>query len=460
MIDLIRGKDILVVGLARSGIAAVRLLAELGARKITVTDRKQADALQEELAVLDRLAAVTVVTGENPPELVHPDLSLIIKSPGVPPSLDLFKCAAVMQIPVLSEIELAYAFIKAPLVGITGTNGKTTTTALTAEILKNARFSQVMAAGNIGIPLCEAVGKIGSSGVIVAELSSFQLENIRRFRPAVAVFLNFEEDHLDYHGTMERYFQAKAGILENQTESDYAVLNAQDPLIASLSSQATGTVLMFGKEPQTRGAGLEEEQLVLFNPGARPEVICHRSEVALPGEHNLENALAAAAAAWAVGCDPPAIGRVLKSFRGIEHRLEFVTRIGEVEFINDSKGTNPGATLRALRSFPGRKKILIAGGMDKGADFTELARVIVKEVDYLLLLGETKEKIAVSVAQLGFKNYTLVSDLAEAVHAASSGAKAGDLVLLSPACASWDMFKDYEARGNLFKELVRSLDQT
>ncbi len=458
MIDLIRGKDILVVGLARSGIAAVGLLAEMGARKITVTDRKQANALDTELAALQKFAAVTVVTGENPPDLIHPDLSMIIKSPGVPPSLELFKCAAQMQIPVLSEIELAYAFIKAPLVGITGTNGKTTTTALTAEILRSSRFSQVMAAGNIGVPLCEAVGKIGSSGVIVAELSSFQLENIQRFRPAVAVFLNFEEDHLDYHGSMERYFQAKARIFENQTVSDYAILNSQDAAVASLNSQAAGTVLWFGKEPQSRGVGLEQGQVMLFNPGSKPEPICHRGEVALPGEHNLENALAAAAAAWAVGADPPSIGRALRSFRGIEHRLEFITRIGGVEFINDSKGTNPGATFRALRSFPGKQKILIAGGMDKGADFTELARVIVEEVDFLVLLGETKEQIAASVAQHGYHHYILVSDLAEAVDEAWSRAKTGDLVLLSPACASWDMFKDYEARGNLFKELVHSLE--
>ena len=457
MIDIIRGKELLVVGMARSGIAAARLLADLGAGKITVTDCKPADDLGNELAALAAIKAAVVVTGGNPPDLVHPGLSLVIKSPGVTPDLEIFSRAVQMKIPLISEIELAYAFIKAPLVGITGTNGKTTTTALTAEILKESRFSQVMTAGNIGVPLCEAVGKIGSSGIIVAELSSFQLEDIRRFRPAVAVFLNFEEDHLDYHGTIGRYFQAKARIFENQSAADFAVLNAGDKAAAALAAKMPGTVLWFGKAPQQKGVGLDNEHLVLFNPGRKPEPICRVSEVAIPGEHNLENAMAAAAAAWAAGADPAAIGRALRAFRGIEHRLEFVDRINEVEYVNDSKGTNPGATLRALASFPGKRKILIAGGMDKGADFTQLARVIAEEVSFLVLLGETKGKIAAAMEQTGFRDYILVADLEEAVDRAQRAASAGDLVLLSPACASWDMFKNFEVRGNRFKELVHAL---
>jgi UDP-N-acetylmuramoylalanine--D-glutamate ligase len=218
-----------------------------------------------------------------------------------------------------------------------------------------------------------------------------------------------------------------------------------------------GTVLWFGKAPQQKGVGLDNEHLVLFNPGRKPEPICRVSEVAIPGEHNLENAMAAAAAAWAAGADPAAIGRALRAFRGIEHRLEFVDRINEVEYVNDSKGTNPGATLRALASFPGKRKILIAGGMDKGADFTQLARVIAEEVSFLVLLGETKGKIAAAMEQTGFRDYILVADLEEAVDRAQRAASAGDLVLLSPACASWDMFKNFEVRGNRFKELVHAL---
>jgi len=459
MIDLIRGKEVLVVGLARSGVAAARLLAELGARQVTVNDRKPAEALAKELETLRKFSAVKAVTGANPPDLIHPALSLVIKSPGVPPYLEIFQRAAQMQIPVLSEIELAYAFIKAPLVGITGTNGKTTTTALTAEILKKAGFRQVMAAGNIGVPLCEAVGQIDSAGVIVAELSSFQLEDIRLFRPAVAVFLNFAEDHMDYHGSMERYFKAKARILENQTASDLAVLNAEDEAVSTLGEQTAGTVLWFAKKAVSRGAGLDKDMVTLFAPGGEPEPLCHKSEVALPGEHNLENALAAAAAAWAAGADPPAIAETLRTFRGIEHRLERVGHIRDVAFVNDSKGTSPGATIRALRSFPGKRKILIAGGKDKGADFSELALVIKEEVAHLVLLGETKEKIAAAVRQAGFTGYTMAADLQEAVAQAWRAAVPGDLILLSPACASWDMYSDYEARGNHFKSLVRALEQ-
>lgn len=454
MIDEIRGKKVLVVGLARSGVAAAQLLAELGASKVVITDRKPGEALRQELAQLAKYPAVEAVTGENPPGLVTAQVSLVIKSPGVPPSLEIFRRAASLQIPVLSEIELAYAFIKAPIIGITGTNGKTTTTALTAAILEEARFSQVLTAGNIGVPLCSAVGKIGPAGIIAAELSSFQLENIRSFRAAVAVFLNFAEDHMDYHGSIENYFRAKARILENQTAGDYTVLNAGDPAVASLKDAAAGTVLWFDRGKVTRGAGLDSGHVSLFTPGGQVEHICRRDEVALPGEHNLENALAASAAAWAAGADPPAIGRTLRCFRGIEHRLEFVGRIGEVDFVNDSKGTNPGASIKALRSFPGKNKILIAGGKDKGGDFTELAAVIKQEVKYLILLGETKNQLAGAVKQAGFREYRKVESFEAAVEEACALARPGDLVLLSPACASWDMFTDYEARGNLFKELV------
>jgi UDP-N-acetylmuramoylalanine--D-glutamate ligase len=459
MIDEIRGKTVLVVGLARSGVAAARLLAELGAGKVIVTDRKPDAALERELAELGQFSSIEPVTGSTPPDLVSPAVSLVIKSPGVPPTLEIVRQAVALQIPVLSEIELAYAFIKAPIVGITGTNGKTTTTALIAEILKEARFAPVMAAGNIGVPLTDAVGKIGPSGIIAAELSSFQLADIRRFRPVVAVFLNFEEDHLDYHGSLEKYFQAKARIIENQFAGDCAVLNAGDPAVVSLRDKVPGTVLWFDRGPVQRGAGLDGDWVALFNPGGETVRICPREEVALPGEHNLENALAAAAAAWAAGADPPAIGRTLRSFRGIEHRLEYVDRVGGVEFVNDSKGTNPGAAIKALQAFPGKRKILIAGGKDKGSDFTGLAGFIKEEVSHLVLLGETRDLIAAAVEQAGFARCTKTEGLEEAVAAAWRLARPGDLVLLSPACASWDMFTDFEARGKRFKELVAALKE-
>ena len=457
MIDLIKGKEVLVVGMARSGMAAVEVLAGAGAAKITVTDHKQPAELQAELAKLARLPAVQAVTGGNPPDLVNTSLSLIVKSPGVPPKLELFRRAAELQIPVISEIELAYAFIKTPIIGITGTNGKTTTTALVAAMLKEARFAPVTTAGNIGDPLSGPAGKISAQGFIVAELSSFQLENINLFRPVVAVFLNFAPDHIDYHSSLEKYFEAKARIFENQGVGDYAVLNAADSAIAGLAPLIKARIIWFDRAPVSLGVGLENGWLTLYNPGCSPQPICSRGELMLPGEHNLENALAAAAAAWAAGADLTSIGRVLRTFHAIEHRLEHVAAIGGVDYINDSKGTNPGATIKALQSFPGRKKILIAGGKDKGGDFSELAALIKNEVRLLLLIGETKDQLSRDVAAAGFTDYRTFQTMEEAVIDASKAAEPGDLVLLSPACASWDMFTDYEARGNLFKQLVRDL---
>ena len=457
MIDLIKGKEVLVVGMARSGMAAVEMLAGAGAAKITVTDHKQPVELESELAKLACLPAVQAVTGGNPPALVTTSLSLIVKSPGVPPKLELFRRAAELQVPLISEIELAYAFIKAPIIGITGTNGKTTTTALVAAMLKEARFAPVTTAGNIGDPLSGPAGRISAQGFIVAELSSFQLENINLFRPVVAVFLNFAPDHIDYHSSLEKYFAAKVRIFENQGVGDYAVLNAADYAIAALAPTIKARVIWFDRAPVPLGVGLENGWLTLYNPDCSPQPICPREELMLPGDHNLENALAAAAAAWAAGADLTSIGRVLHSFRAIEHRLEHVAAIDGVDYINDSKGTNPGATIKALQSFSGCEKILIAGGKDKGSDFSELAALIKEEVRLLLLIGETKDQLSKEVAAVGFTDYRTFQTLEEAVIDARKEAQAGDLVLLSPACASWDMFSDYEARGNLFKQLVRNL---
>ncbi len=457
MIEMIKDKEILVIGMARSGVAAAQLLAEMGAAKITVADRKQADELKDETAGLKRYPAVEVVTGATDPRLVTPGLSMVIKSPGVPPDLDVFKRALEMGVPIYSEVELAYAFLKAPLIGVTGTNGKTTTTSLVTAMLKEARFDPVVSAGNIGNPLCGIVGDINAQGFVVAELSSFQLENINMLRPLVAVFLNFAEDHMDYHKSIDKYFAAKARIIENQQESDYAVLNASDARVASLADKCKSRVLWFAAGPVEKGVGVVEGRITLFNPGCKPLTICAVEEVSLPGQHNLENALAASTAAWAAGADPAAIAAVLRTFKAIEHRLEYVATINEVDYINDSKGTNPGSTMKALQSFPGRRKILIAGGKDRDSDFGELAGMIAGEVTSLVLYGETKDILARAVEEAGFHNWIMTANLQEAVKKAGEMAEPGDVVLLSPACASWDMFPSYEVRGDLFKELVKDL---
>lgn len=457
MIDLIRRRTVVVAGLARSGLAAAVLLAEKGAPEIIVTDLRPAAELQRELGILKKYSRIRPVTGGNPPELITPRVGLVIKSPGIPGTLELFKRAASLQIPVLSEIELAYAFMGAPLVGITGTNGKTTTTSMVAAMLVQARFNGALAAGNIGVPLCAAAGQVGPAGAVAAELSSFQLSDIDRFRPAVALFLNFEEDHLDYHGSLESYFAAKARLFENQHSGDFAVLNAADPAVARLGHRLSGTLLWFDRGPVRCGAGIAGGQVTLFRAGAPVYSLCAVEEVALPGEHNLENALAAAAAAWAAGVSPRAIDEVLRTFQPIAHRLEPVAEIGGVRFVNDSKGTNPGAAIRGLRSFPGKKKILIAGGRDKGSDFSELAAVIREEVRYLFLYGESRDKLARAMERAGFGDYEQVESLEEAVAGARDAARPGEIVLLSPACTSWDQFADYKARGRCFKELVLNM---
>ncbi len=455
MIEMIKDREILVIGMARSGVAAARLLVESGASKVTIADQKSAEELRNEAESLKRYPVVEIVTGGTSPDLVTSGLAMIIKSPGVPPGLAIFKQAAAMNVPVFSEVELAYHFIKAPMIGVTGTNGKTTTTALIAAMLKEARFDPVVSAGNIGNPLCGVVGSIEAQGMIALELSSFQLDNIAKFRPLVAVFLNFAEDHIDYHGSIDKYFAAKARIIENQLTSDFAVLNAAEKKVAGLADNCKSRVLWFARGPVEVGIGLLKNWVTLFNPGLEPQKICPAEEVSLPGEHNLENALAASTAAWAAGADLEAIGAVLRTFKAIEHRLEHVATINEVDYINDSKGTNPGSTIKALQSFPGRKIILIAGGKDKGSDFSALARIIKREVKSLILYGETKINLAAAVEKAGFSAYNLVNNLEEAVGFAGEQAHPEDIVLLSPACASWDMFPDYEARGNLFKGLVK-----
>ncbi len=456
MIEQIKDQLVLIVGMGRSGLASARLVSELGAYQVIVADKKGPRELTGELSQLSKLSTAIPVTGGTPPELVNPGVSLIIKSPGVPPYLELFRRAEKLGVRVVSEIELAYAFMKAPIIGVTGTNGKTTTTMLISEIMKETRYSQVLAAGNIGIPLCEAVGKVGSAGMVIAELSSFQLSNISRFRPLVAVIINFEEDHLDYHGSRESYFQAKSNILRNQAPADYAVLNAGDERVASLANMVQGNLIWFKRGKLKYGFGVQDNRMVLFHPsGLQP--ICDLSRIALPGEHNLENALAAAAAGWAAGADLPAIAKVLQRFPGVEHRLEPVTCLKGVEFINDSKGTNPGASINALRSYPGREKILIAGGKDKGGSFSSLAQVIREEVKWVVLMGETADKIAAALEEAGFKRYQKVKELKEAVEEAWRKSGPGNMIILSPACASWDMFTDFEERGRQFKQLVSLL---
>ena len=456
MLDRIKNCKILVVGLARSGRAAIKLLANKGAREIVANDKKELE--EEELKLLHKTGTnIELVTGSNSPDLVTRDLSMIVKSPGVPPDLDIFKKAYSMGIPVIPEIELAYYFIKSPIIGITGTNGKTTTTMLTATLFQEGGWNRSIAAGNIGLPLCEIAEEVTAGDIVLAELSSFQLEHLEKFRPWVAVILNLTEDHLDYHGTMDNYLLAKSKILENQSFSDMVVLNYDDTRVKTLKNKACGRVLFFSKEKMVPGFCVSGETVGLYWNKQFIEV-CPLEELSLKGEHNLENVLAASASAWAGGVDLESISKVLRSFPGVEHRMEKVREIDGVIFINDSKGTNPQAAIKAMQAFP-QKKVLIAGGKEKGGDFKEFASQIKKEVKYLILLGETAPRIAEAVKKIGYSSFAQVTSIEEAVRLAWSKADSKEIVLLSPACASWDMFNDFEERGWLFKKIVMTLKE-
>ena len=448
----VAGKMVLVVGLGKSGIAAAAFLAEKGAR--VIANDLQA-SVSGSLTELEGHKNIDLLLGRQDAALVHEGIHLVVKSPGVPPTIPPLLEAKRLGIPVLTEIEVAYAYIKAPIIGITGTNGKTTTTTLVAEILKKAG-KKVHLGGNIGTPLVSLAAGSNPQDVVVTELSSFQLENTREFRPHISAFLNMAPDHLDHHGTFEAYLEAKANIFHNQQPEDFAVLNYDDPVVQALKSKIKAQILQFSRrQPLALGVFIRDGNIVITGKQADEPVIAVK-DLALPGQHNLENSLAAVAITHAAGASPAVMAEVLATFPGVEHRMEAVAEIAGVKFVNDSKGTNPDAAIRALESYE-EPIVLIAGGKDKGSDFQEFAQAIRDRVTRLVLLGQTREKIGKACSAVGFKDYTYVDSLEDAVQEAFKLARAGDLVLLSPACASWDMFTSFEERGSLFKALVSAL---
>ena len=356
---------------------------------------------------------------------------------------------------VISEVELAYRLTGTPIVAITGTNGKTTTTALTGEIFRRlGRNTHV--AGNIGTPLIDAAVFSQPSDILVAEISSFQLEGIRDFKPRAAAVLNITPDHLDRHKTFDNYKALKARVYENQEPDDFAVLNADDPAAASMADGCRARVLYFSRKRIMDTGAFVEKGYIIIKRGKSSERICKASDLRILGDHNLENALAAAALAWSMEVPVKAIGDALKSFEGVEHRLEYVDTVNGVVYINDSKGTNPDASARAVKAMD-RPIVLIAGGYDKGGDFDEFVDGFGDKVKGVVLLGATAEKLKSSCRRVGLNNIYMVKNMREAVERAALMAKEGDAVLLSPACASWDMYKNFEERGKDFKEAVGML---
>ncbi len=440
-----KGKKITVVGLARSGAAAARALDALGA-DVTVTDKKSADELAAQIKALGNTNVRIEAGGHSDRVFIEADL--IVLSPGVP-KISQIRSAQRHGVKVISELELAWLFSDSPYVGITGTNGKSTVTTLVGLMLARAGKS-VLVAGNIGNALTEDVALLSNQDWVVAELSSFQLEDIETFRPRAATILNITQDHLDRYHDLAEYGEAKARIFMNQKEEDFIVLNFDDSLVKSFALRTTAVVVPFSRLTHVNpGACIVDGSLVLH--GAH---ICRVEEVRIKGVHNLENALAAAALSFCAGADKESIAAVLREFPGLEHRLEFVREKDGVAYINDSKGTNVGAVVKSVEGYT-QPVILIAGGLDKGSDFSPLYDLFKHKVKLLILIGKAAAKMA---AGLGTSTETVfATTLSEAVLLAAQRSARGDVVLLSPACASFDMFKDFEDRGRQFKDAVMSL---
>ncbi len=447
------GKTALVAGLARSGVAAAKLLDRLGARVI-VNDIKKEEELQELVAELKSSIDCEFVLGAQPDEAAE-RADFIVLSPGVPTDLPFIIKAREDGKEVIGEIELAYRLCRAPIAAITGTNGKTTTTTLVGEVFKAAGL-RTHVLGNIGVPFTGSVLDILPTDVVSAEISSYQLETIDTFKPKVAVILNITEDHLNRHKTMERYIEAKLAISKNQDENDYLVVNADDKILSGLKIETRARIFRFSrKQALPEGAWVEDNEIIVDIGKGRTR-ICAADEVAIPGTHNLENALAAALAASLMGVGAEAVSLALRIFPGVEHRIEKVRTINGVTFYNDSKGTNPDAAIKAIEAMKG-PTVLIAGGYDKHNTFDEFIQAFSDKVKAMVVLGETADKITKTAEQMGFTEVHRVQSIEEAVLTAFKLSSPGYNVLLSPACASWDMFKDFEERGRVFKEAVKAL---
>ena len=450
VIELV-GKKVLVVGLARTGIATALFCAERGAH-VTATETRQESELAETAAKL-RAAGVTLELGGHGAE-TFAEQDLIVPSPGVPAMMPALAAARAIGVPVWSEIELAWRFLRGRLICITGSNGKTTTTSLIGHILETAGLP-VQVAGNIGTPLISRVDISSDSSFTVVEASSFQLELISAFRPDIAVLLNVTPDHLDRHGSIEAYGAAKARIFENQKAEDAAVINADDA-IAPRYAPSGPQVYRFSREKRVASGCYLRGDEIVFRCEGTETILLERKTIGLRGSHNLENVLAAAAAARLAGVDPPAIAEGVRTFAGVEHRIEYVATISGVEYFNDSKATNVDATLKALDAFPG-KVLVILGGKDKGSDYRILRKALRGRARMALLIGSAAEKIESELG--GVVPVERAETLARAVEVASQRAQPGDTVLLAPACASFDQFENYEHRGRAFKQFVRELEK-
>lgn len=436
--------------MARSGMALAKVLKNLGAT-VFLTEKRSEESLYSEITELKNSGIGYETGGHTSKAIEHKDY--IVISPGIPYDLPTLIEAESKGIPIFSEIEVAYWLSEAQIVGITGSNGKTTTTTLVGEILKEDG-REVRVAGNIGVPFSSVVQEVSSKGIIVLEISSFQLEKIEEFKPKISAILNVTPDHLDRYPDMKSYTDAKLRIFENQTEDDFVVLNWDDPITSNLAPMSRAKSLFFSTKSELKVGSYVKSGNLVFQLNGKAEEIIPVEEIGIKGPHNLSNACAACAICAPLGVKKDSMGKALRSFKGVEHRLEEVAIIDQIRFVNDSKATNVDSVFYALQSIK-EPIFLIAGGKDKGGDFTRLRELVKSKVKGLILLGQAKEKIKEALGDL-VPTY-IVGSMQEAVEFGFKNADKGDCVLLSPACASFDMFKDYEHRGRVFKEAVLSL---
>ncbi|GIP41983.1 UDP-N-acetylmuramoylalanine--D-glutamate ligase [Paenibacillus sp. J45TS6] len=466
-----KGKNVVVLGLAKSGVQVAKVLHQAGAL-VTVNDQKEREQCPE-ASELEALG-ISVLCGGHPDDLIHEEVALLVKNPGIPYKVAPIQQALELGIEVVTEVEVAYHLCKAPIIGITGSNGKTTTTTWVGMMLDAAGLSPIVA-GNIGTPLSEAATAATEKDIMVVELSSFQLKGTTDFKPAISCLLNVSETHLDYHGGMEDYVASKAKLFRNQTEEDKAVLNWDDPVCRQLIPYIKAELIPFSMtETLQTGVYADPPYVVNVEDDINRTVVYRDKEgkvhpiitvdqIAIPGRFNVDNALASCAIAIAAGASPDVLHGRLSAFRGVEHRLEYVLTRNETAYYNNSKATNAKATTMALTSFK-KPIVLIAGGLDRGSDYMDLLSVFSERVKAVVLLGQTKDKLAEVAKLAGLKEIEVVDNevdaadtLRKAVSIAASLAVPGDVVLLSPACASWDMYSSFEERGRIFKEAVHNL---
>lgn len=446
------GKRYLVAGSGISGIGAAKLLYNTG-NKVTIydgNDKIKAEDIKCKLENKD----IDIIIGELTDNDIR-NTDIMIISPGIPIDAPFVNRVRDMGVSIWGEVELAYRLSRGRLIGITGTNGKTTTTALTGEIMKNY-FDTSFVVGNIGIPYTNIVEDTDDDTVVVAEISSFQLESIDEFHPVITAVLNITPDHLNRHYTMDNYINVKMSITKNQNKDEICVLNYEDEILRKEALKLKNRVVFFSSRTSlTEGVCLSGDDIVYREDG-RETFVCNSHEMKLVGIHNVENVMAAAAIAVNIGVPVDIIRETVRNFNAVEHRIEYVTVKNGVIYYNDSKGTNTDASIKAIEAMS-KPTILIAGGYDKGSEYDDWFKAFNGKIKKLILLGATKEKIAKTADKYGYKDYVFAESLEEAVEKSAGFAEDGDVVLLSPACASWDMFKSYEERGNLFKEYVSNL---